>query len=68
MMRIFLVTIIIFFIPGYNILGTIFPVAARLTLKNSTQRAMSYVVGKIYALSTLGAIIGFTTGFYLLLG
>ncbi|HME43391.1 MAG TPA: fused MFS/spermidine synthase [Syntrophorhabdales bacterium] len=64
MWRIFAVTAIIFFIPGC-ILGTISPVVVRLTLKN-VERAGN-VVGKIYAVSTLGAIIGtFVTGFVLI--
>lgn len=61
MWRIFIVTAIIFFIPGC-ILGTISPVVVRLTLQ-SLNRAGN-VIGKIYAFSTLGAIIGtFATGF-----
>jgi len=64
MMRIFLVTSIIFFIPGC-ILGTISPVVVRLTLKNLDKAGN--VIGKIYAFSTLGAIIGtFATGFLLI--
>ncbi len=64
MLRIFLVTTIIFFIPGC-ILGTISPVVVRLTLKNLDNAGN--VVGKIYAFSTLGAIIGtFATGFFLI--
>ena len=64
MLRIFIVTSIIFFIPGC-ILGTISPVVVRLTLK-SLEKAGN-VIGKIYALSTLGAIIGtFVTGFFLI--
>ena len=64
MLRIFLVTSIIFFIPGC-VLGTISPVVVRLTLKNLD--GAGNVIGKIYALSTLGAIIGtFVTGFFLI--
>ena len=64
MLRIFLVTAIIFFIPGC-VLGTISPVVVRLTLKNLDNAGN--VIGKIYALSTLGAIIGtFITGFFLI--
>jgi len=64
MTRIFIVTTIIFFIPGC-ILGTISPVVVRLTLKN-LDRAGN-IIGKIYAFSTLGAIIGtFVTGFFLI--
>ena len=64
MLRIFIVTSIIFFIPGC-VLGTISPVVVRLTLKNIENAGN--VIGKIYALSTLGAIIGtFVTGFFLI--
>jgi spermidine synthase len=64
MIRIFLVTTVIFFLPGC-ILGTISPVVVRLTLK-SLENAGN-VIGKIYAVSTLGAIIGtFATGFLLI--
>ncbi|HVN96932.1 MAG TPA: fused MFS/spermidine synthase [Syntrophorhabdaceae bacterium] len=62
MLRIFIVTSIIFFVPGC-ILGTISPVVVRLTLKNLENAGN--VIGKIYALSTLGAIVGtFVTGFF----
>ena len=64
MLRIFIVTSIIFFIPSC-VLGTISPVVVRLTLK-SLENAGN-VIGKIYAISTLGAIIGtFITGFFLI--
>ena len=64
MMRIFIITSIIFFIPGC-VLGTISPVVVRLTLKNLENAGNT--IGKIYALSTLGAIIGtFVTGFFLI--
>jgi len=64
MLRIFIVTTIIFFIPSC-VLGTISPVVVRLTLKNLDNAGN--VIGKIYALSTLGAIIGtFVTGFFLI--
>jgi spermidine synthase len=64
MWRIFTVTTFIFFIPGC-ILGTISPVVVRLTLKSV--EGAGNVVGKIYAVSTLGAIIGtFATGFLLI--
>ncbi len=64
MIRIFVVTAIIFFVPGC-ILGTISPVVVRLTLKNIDKAGN--VIGKIYAFSTLGAIIGtFATGFVLI--
>ena len=64
MWRIFTVTAIIFFIPGC-ILGTISPVVVRLTLQNLSKAGN--VIGKIYAFSTFGAIIGtFATGFLLI--
>ena len=64
MWRIFTVTAIIFFIPGC-ILGTISPVVVRLTLQSLNKAGN--VIGKIYAFSTFGAIIGtFATGFLLI--
>jgi len=64
MWRIFTITAIIFFIPGC-ILGTISPVVVRLTLQSLNKAGN--VIGKIYAFSTLGAIIGtFATGFFLI--
>lgn len=64
MIRIFMVTSFIFFIPSC-ILGTISPVVVRLTLKSLDNAGN--VIGKIYALSTLGAIVGtFITGFFLI--
>ena len=64
MARIFIITSIIFFIPGC-VIGTISPVVVRLTLKNVENAGNT--IGKIYALSTLGAIIGtFVTGFFLI--
>jgi spermidine synthase len=64
MVRILLITAIIFFLPSC-LLGMISPVVVRLTLKNLKQTGN--VVGKIYAFSTLGSIIGtFATGFFLI--
>jgi len=64
MMRILLLTTFIFFIPSC-ILGMISPVVVKLTLNNLNKTGN--VVGKIYAFSTLGSIIGtFATGFYLI--
>ena len=64
MWRIFTITALIFFIPGC-ILGTISPVVVRLTLQSLNKAGN--VIGKIYAFSTLGAIIGtFATGFLLI--
>jgi spermidine synthase len=64
MIRILLITTIIFFVPSC-FLGMISPVVVKLTLKN-LQRTGN-VVGKIYAFSTLGSILGtFATGFFLI--
>src|SRR4030043_1657803 len=64
MTRILLITTIIFFIPSC-LLGMISPVVVKLTLNNLEQTGN--VVGKIYAFSTLGSILGtFATGFFLI--
>ncbi len=64
MVRILLITAIVFFVPSC-ILGMISPVVVKLTL-NNLERAGN-VVGKIYAFSTLGSILGtFATGFFLI--
>src|SRR5512136_669482 len=64
MVRILLITTIIFFVPSC-LLGMISPVVVKLTL-NNLEKAGN-VVGKIYAFSTLGSILGtFATGFYLI--
>ena len=64
MMRILLLTTFIFFIPSC-VLGMISPVVVKLTLSNLEKTGN--VVGKIYAFSTLGSIIGtFATGFFLI--
>jgi spermidine synthase len=64
MVRILLITAIIFFLPSC-LLGMISPVVVKLTLKNL--KKTGNVVGKIYAFSTLGSIIGtFSTGFFLI--
>jgi spermidine synthase len=64
MTRILLITAFIFFAPSC-LLGMISPVVVKLTL-NNLQKAGN-VVGKIYAFSTLGSILGtFATGFYLI--
>lgn len=63
-LRIFLVTLVLFFIPGC-VLGTVCPVVVKLTLKNVENSGDA--VGRIYAFSTLGAIAGtFLTGFALI--
>jgi len=64
MTRILLVTTIIFFVPSC-LLGMISPMVVKLTLNNLEKTGN--VVGKIYAFSTLGSILGtFATGFYLI--
>src|SRR5512139_3167390 len=64
MTRILLITTLIFFIPSC-LLGMISPVVVKLTLNNLDKTGN--VVGKIYAFSTLGSILGtFATGFYLI--
>ncbi len=55
MIRILLVTTIIFFVPSC-LLGMISPVVVKLTLNNLEKTGN--VVGKIYAFSTLGSILG----------
>ncbi len=62
-LRIVLVTAIIF-LPPSLLLGMVSPVVIKLTLHDMAQAGG--VVGKIYALSTLGSIVGtFATGFVL---
>jgi predicted membrane-bound spermidine synthase len=64
MIRILLLTAIIFFLPSC-LLGMISPVVVKLTLKNL--KKTGNIVGKIYAFSTLGSILGtFATGFFLI--
>jgi spermidine synthase len=64
MVRILLITAIIFFIPSC-FLGMVSPVVVKLTLGNLEKTGI--VVGKIYAFSTLGSILGtFATGFFLI--
>ena len=64
MIRILLITTIIFLIPSC-LLGMISPVVVKLTLNNLERTGN--VVGKIYAFSTLGSILGtFATGFFLI--
>ena len=64
MVRILILTAAIFFVPSC-ILGMISPVVVKLTLSNLSKTGN--VVGKIYAFSTLGSIIGtFATGFFLI--
>lgn len=62
MLRILIITTVIFFVPAC-ILGMISPVVVRLSL-DRLERSGN-VVGKIYAFSTLGSILGtFATGFF----
>ena len=64
MSRILLITTIVFFVPAC-LLGMISPVVVKLTLDNLEKTGN--VVGKIYAFSTLGSILGtFATGFFLI--
>ena len=64
MIRILLVTAIIFFLPSC-FLGMVSPVVIKLTLRDLEKTGN--VVGKIYAFSTLGSILGtFATGFLLI--
>src|SRR3972149_218028 len=63
MVRILVVTAVIFFLPSC-LLGMISPVVVRLSL-DRLERSGN-VVGKIYAFSTLGSILGtVATGFFL---
>jgi spermidine synthase len=64
MVRILIVTTITFFIPSC-ILGTISPVIVKLAVRDVA--TVGNVVGRIYAVSTLGSIIGtFAAGFFLI--
>jgi spermidine synthase/MFS family permease len=63
MTRILMITTVIFFVPAL-LLGMISPVVVKLSVRNLDQTGN--VVGKIYAFSTLGSILGtFATGFFL---
>jgi len=64
MVRILFLTTIIFFAPSC-VLGMISPVVVKLTLNNLNKTGN--IVGRIYAFSTLGSILGtFATGFFLI--
>jgi spermidine synthase len=64
MLRILIVTTLTFFIPSC-VLGMISPVVVKLTLRD--METAGNVVGRIYAVSTLGSIIGtFAAGFFLI--
>jgi predicted membrane-bound spermidine synthase len=61
--RVVLLSFVLFFLPAF-FLGMISPVAVKLAVKDVATAGS--VVGKIYALSTLGSILGtFVTGFWL---
>jgi predicted membrane-bound spermidine synthase len=64
MLRILIVTTLTFFLPSC-VLGMISPVVVRLAIRD--MQTAGNVVGRIYAVSTLGSIIGtFAAGFYLI--
>jgi spermidine synthase len=64
MVRTLIITAVIFFAPSC-LLGMISPVVVKLTLDNLSRTGN--VVGRIYAFSTLGSILGtFATGFFLI--
>lgn len=64
LVRIVAVTAAIFFLPSF-VLGTISPLLVKLTLRDLSHSGD--VVGKIYAVSTAGSILGtFATGFFLI--
>lgn len=64
MVRILIVTTLTFFLPSC-ILGMISPVVVKLTLRDV--ETAGNVVGRIYAVSTMGSIIGtFAAGFFLI--
>jgi spermidine synthase len=63
MLRILILATAIFVVPG-TILGMISPVVVKLSLDDLSQTG--HTVGKIYACSALGSIVGtFATGFFL---
>jgi predicted membrane-bound spermidine synthase len=64
MLRVITFAALIFFLPSC-ILGTISPVAVKLALRDLARTGN--VVGRIYAVSTVGSILGtFATGFFLI--
>jgi predicted membrane-bound spermidine synthase len=64
MLRVLLLAFVIFFLPSC-ILATISPVAIKIALRDLGQTG--HIVGRIYAVSTLGSILGtFATGFFLI--
>ena len=64
MTRVLAMAAIIFFLPAF-LLGTISPVAVKMALRDLAETG--HVVGKLYAVSTVGSILGtFATGFFLI--
>ena len=64
MIQILTITAIVFFLPSC-LLGMISPVVVKLALQNLERTGN--IVGRIYAFSTLGSILGtFATGFFLI--
>jgi predicted membrane-bound spermidine synthase len=64
MVRTLLVTAIVFFVPSC-LLGMVSPLVVKLALSHLKEAGS--VVGRIYAFSTAGSILGtFTTGFFLI--
>jgi spermidine synthase len=62
--RVLLIAVSVFFLPAF-LLGMISPVTVKLALPNLEQSGG--IVGRIYAFSTLGSIVGtFATGFVLI--
>ena len=64
MLRVLTLAALIFFLPSAS-LGMISPVAVKMALRDLAQTG--HVVGRLYALSTVGSILGtFATGFFLI--
>jgi predicted membrane-bound spermidine synthase len=62
--RVVLLSFVLFFLPSF-FLGMISPVAVKIAVRDLATTGR--VVGRIYAFSTLGSIVGtFATGFYLI--
>ncbi|HEY6844570.1 MAG TPA: fused MFS/spermidine synthase [Thermoanaerobaculia bacterium] len=64
MLRVVTLAALLFFLPSC-VLGTISPVAVKMALRDLAQTG--HVVGRLYAVSTVGSILGtFATGFFLI--
>jgi predicted membrane-bound spermidine synthase len=64
MLRVLCASVVIFFLPSC-LLGMISPVAVKSALRDLADTG--HVVGRIYAISTIGSILGtFATGFFLI--